>query len=385
MAKRYLFWILLSAVCGSAFQSCQKGGLTEGGKEEEEDKTYILPRPEISISNPYPCIDEPVVLSFVTEGDVTASWEFGDGTSSTERNVQHIYTEDGAYSVNLQLSDGKGGTVTVDTSITVMGKRLDDALAELASKPSTIWVCAHRAQTYYGKRIGDIPENSIEAIQRAFEAGAEMVEIDVRTTADGELVLMHDETIDRMTNGSGPVGEISLAMLKRLNLKDSDGNLTSNRVPTLAEALVAGRGKVYFDLDLKDIDPAAVVKVVDSVHMLDRVAFYRGSSKALAKEVTDVNAECIVFPYVKRTAVIDYWSENARIKMVQLDYNNELTAGPIVLAAKEKGLVSFANYLNAPGEGVVNGDHSVLERILQLQFQIIQTDYTEFVNAYLGK
>lgn len=173
-------------------------------------------------------------------------------------------------------------------------------------------------------------------------------------------------------------------MLKRFYLKDADGNVTTSRIPTLEEALLAGRGKVFYDLDLKEIDPKAVVKVVEDLHMLDRVALYRGSSKTNAKELTDVNSQCIVFPYVKNTSVLDYWSGNPRIKMVQLDYNAS-TARDIVSVANGKGMASLANYLNEPGEAILNGDYSALDSIINLKFHIIQTDYAEYVNAYLYK
>ena len=374
--------IWISAICcigfGILFLSCQKD---DNG---EEPKEYELPVPKIVISNPVPCLNEEVDFSFKSDLEVEPVWSFGDKTTATEKNIKHTYTEEGTFNINLRLSDGKGGTVSVDTIVSVMGKRMNDALTDLMNNPSKKWICAHRANTYYGKKIGGIPENSVEAIKKAAEIGVEMVEIDVRTTSDGALVISHNETIDGVTDGTGAVAEITLAMLKRFYLKNDDGDITSSRIPTLEEALLAGRGKVFYDLDLKDIEPAAVVKVVEDLHMLDRVAFYRGSSKASAKEITDVNSQCIVFPYVKSTSVIDYWAEDPRIKMIQLDYNAS-TARDIVTAAKAKGIASFGNYLYEKGELILQGDYSVLDSIVNLQFHIIQTDYAEYVNAHLGK
>jgi len=97
-----------------------------------------------------------------------------------------------------------------------------------------------------------------------------------------------------------------------------------------------------------------------------------------------VNPECIVFPYVKSTTVLDYWSENPRIKMVQLDYTAS-TAEGIVLAAEAKGMASFANYLNEPGEAILSGDYAALDNIINLRFHVIQTDYAEYVKSYLGR
>ncbi|MGV8133957.1 MAG: glycerophosphodiester phosphodiesterase family protein [Mangrovibacterium sp.] len=380
--KKYILLIVIWIGCGISFLSCQKEEHDgEQGKAEEE---YTLPAPELTISNPFPCINEEVEFSFTTDVVVTQDWNLGDNFKSAEKTVKHTYTKEGTFKIGLELSDGKGGTVQVDTTVSVMGKRLNDALEELVNNPSKKWICAHRGNTYYGKKMAKIPENSIKAIEQAIKTGIEMAEIDVRTTSDHVLVISHNETVDEATNGTGAIAEMTLAKLKSFYLKDQDGNTTAFKIPTLEEALLAGRGKIFFDLDLKDIDPKAVVGLVDSLHMLDRVAFYRGSSKTINKEISDVNPQCIIFPYVKNTTILDYWSENPRIKMIQLDYTISTATG-IVTGAAAKGMASFANYLNEPGEAILSGDYSALDNIVYLQFQIIQTDYAEYVKAYLEK
>lgn len=102
---------------------------------------------------------------------------------------------------------------------------------------------------------GGLPENSIGAINRCIDAGVHMVELDVRQTADGELVLLHDQTLERTTNGHGDIAKKTLAELKSLRLKNraggDDTKLTDEQIPTLAEALKAVKGKVLVNLDLK--------------------------------------------------------------------------------------------------------------------------------------
>lgn len=63
-----------------------------------------------------------------------------------------------------------------------------------------------------------------------------MLEIDVWPTKDGELVLMHDATIDRTTTGSGKVSDLTYAELQQYYLKDANGKATNHRIPTLREA-----------------------------------------------------------------------------------------------------------------------------------------------------
>ncbi|SFW20055.1 glycerophosphoryl diester phosphodiesterase [Sinomicrobium oceani] len=93
------------------------------------------------------------------------------------------------------------------------------------------------------------PENSLPAIQSCIDMGVDMVEIDVRETRDGHLVLMHDGTIDRTTTGKGKVSEWSLDRLKTLRLRDGLGVPTPNRIPTLEEALNLCKGKIMVNLD----------------------------------------------------------------------------------------------------------------------------------------
>jgi len=99
-------------------------------------------------------------------------------------------------------------------------------------------------------------ENSLAAIHLCVALGVDMIEIDVRSSRDGHLVLMHDETVDRTTDGSGPVGLLTLRELQQLRLRRGAGNtsedLTDERVPTLEDALRAAKDRVLVNLDIKE-------------------------------------------------------------------------------------------------------------------------------------
>ena len=88
------------------------------------------------------------------------------------------------------------------------------------------------------------PENSLAAIDSAIVMKIDAVEIDVRKTKDGHLVLMHDNTVDRTTNGKGKVSNLTLSEIKKLRLEDKDGRLTEHTVPTLEEAMLVANGKI---------------------------------------------------------------------------------------------------------------------------------------------
>ncbi|MEL7047140.1 MAG: glycerophosphodiester phosphodiesterase family protein, partial [Pseudomonadota bacterium] len=88
-------------------------------------------------------------------------------------------------------------------------------------------------------RAGDRPgaaENSLAAINKSLADGAVFMEIDVARTADGVLVLMHDDTLERTTTGTGAVVTATFADLSTLSLIDVDGRDTGEKVPTLSEA-----------------------------------------------------------------------------------------------------------------------------------------------------
>jgi len=103
---------------------------------------------------------------------------------------------------------------------------------------------AHRgfAETY--------PENTLTAVRTATEAGADAVEVDVRRCGSGELVVVHDEAVDRVTDGTGRVGELSLPALRTLDVLE-----TGAGVPTLADVLEAAA--VPLNVELKERGLAA--------------------------------------------------------------------------------------------------------------------------------
>ena len=115
--------------------------------------------------------------------------------------------------------------------------------AFLDPKSDQVLVVAHRGNWR------SAPENSVAAIDSAIQMGVDIVEIDIHKTKDGQLILMHDDRVDRTTNGKGLIKDYTLAEIKKLKLKDKDGNLTEHTVPTLEEALLAGKGQIMFNLD----------------------------------------------------------------------------------------------------------------------------------------
>jgi len=121
---------------------------------------------------------------------------------------------------------------------------LQQLLAWAPDKPAII--SAHR-----GGPAPGFPENCLETFERTLGISPAMLEMDVALTKDSVLILMHDESLDRTTNGTGKVGNRTWGEIRGLRLEDNDGRLTEFRVPTLEEALLQGKGRCLMSLDVK--------------------------------------------------------------------------------------------------------------------------------------
>ena len=138
------------------------------------------------------------------------------------------------------------------------------------AQPAKSGIIAHRG----GYAL--FPENTCAAF-RTCEGLADRIEFDVRVSADGELVVIHDETVDRTTDGSGAVGDLTLAQLKTLDagVKFSRA-FAGERIPTLAEALRALPPGVPALVDVKTGSAKAVVDALRSANALSNAVIACG-------------------------------------------------------------------------------------------------------------
>ncbi|MBM7839273.1 glycerophosphoryl diester phosphodiesterase [Alkalihalobacillus xiaoxiensis] len=112
------------------------------------------------------------------------------------------------------------------------------------------------------------PENTLTAYQASIDQGFTHIEIDVHLSKDGVPVIMHDKTVDRTTDGEGPIIEHTLKQLKELKMNEDE------RIPTLEETLDFAKGKVKVAIELKqpnDLYAGLEQKVYDLVVAKDMV------------------------------------------------------------------------------------------------------------------
>lgn len=133
------------------------------------------------------------------------------------------------------------------------------------------FVVAHRGASGYE------PENTLRAVRRALEMGVDAVEVDVRLSRDGVPVVIHDETVDRTTDGRGLVGSMSVEELKRLDAGKGE------RIPLLNEVLEEVKGRCILFVELKE-ERAAVpaLESVEKAGMVDSVLFISFEQGVLA-------------------------------------------------------------------------------------------------------
>lgn len=155
-------------------------------------------------------------------------------------------------------------------------------------------IIGHRGASAYA------PENSLSAFKLAYEMGAEMIELDVLLSKDGVPVVIHDETLDRTSNGSGPVADHSLEELKKLDAGSwFSEKYAGEPIPTLEEVLAWAKGKISVNIEIKTeavTDQAAggieqkSLELVEKFGMSEYVIFSSFDYRAIA-HLNELNPE----------------------------------------------------------------------------------------------
>lgn len=140
----------------------------------------------------------------------------------------------------------------------------------------TTQACAHRGDSYCA------PENTLPAFELALAKGAAQVEFDVRATRDGALVVIHDSTVDRTTDGTGRVSALTLSEIRALDAGGwKDTHYTGTRIPLLSEVLSLMRPGVLVNCQLY-VGPEHVAEVIEEIRsheLVDQVFLACGAAQ----------------------------------------------------------------------------------------------------------
>jgi glycerophosphoryl diester phosphodiesterase len=135
--------------------------------------------------------------------------------------------------------------------------------------PGKIIAISHRGEHLHH------PENTIAAFNAAIEAGADFFEVDVQTTSDGKLVLMHDSTVNRMSSATGKIKDMTFDQIRALDVGSKfSSKFAGLKAPTLDEAFDLAHGKINVYVDTKNADAKQLVDTIVRHDMQDHVVIY---------------------------------------------------------------------------------------------------------------
>jgi len=197
----------------------------------------------------------------------------------------------------------------------------------LVENPHYVMVVSHRGDWR------NAPENSLQAFQNCIDQGVDMIEVDIHKTKDGELVCMHDKTLDRCSNGKGRISDHTLAEVKELYLKPQHAaSLTRHTIPTLEEVLNLCKGNILINIDKGYDYFQDVVRLMEKTGTMEQVIIKSDKSASqVLEENGDVLQKVIYMPIVnlnKRNAR-EMVTENLKLKPVAIEcciekYNSEV-------------------------------------------------------------
>lgn len=344
-------------------------------------KTQVMPSGPAIVSHTRFMLEE---TGTFTIGNVSASTEvelsFGDGTIVNGKcgdEFRHAFTVPGDYTVVAAISGGEEISKRVRVYSLLSLSSLKPRLADPGSK--RVMVMTHRSHS----TDKTIPENSISAVKECIRLGVDVIEVDTHRTLDGQVVICHDQTIDRTTNGSGDITKMNLADIKQYRLLDREGHVTNETMPTLEELLKAARGKIYVNLDYspRTASTAEVLAIVEKLDMVQSVLMYC-NTEAKVKECLAIDNTCQCYPWI---------SAYGPLKGLG-NYFVQLNDGGIIGAAENDGMLVSVNMASvvSGSEGDVTGNAFVLNEaevdgILSAypRVKIIHTDTPEELINYL--
>lgn len=227
-------------------------------------------------------------------------------------------------------------------------------------------VIAHRGDHEFA------PENTLAAYQQAIDRGADYIETDLRTTKDGALVIMHDNTVNRTTNGTGKVNELSFENFRALKI---DGR---HQAPTFREVLLLCKDRIHIYLDFKDADVKAAFETIKACGMEQQVLVYINKTQ----QYTDWRAIAPHIPlmvslpeHIKDVAALDAFLNQHTVSALDGDFRQYTPA--MVVAAARRGVAVWPD-VQRPGEGP-----ALWKEAIDLGLQGFQSDRPAALVKYL--
>ena len=225
---------------------------------------------------------------------------------------------------------------------------------------------------------GNYPENTLIAFQKALEIGVDEIELDLHMTKDGHLIVMHDSTVDRTTDGTGAIAELTLAEIKALDAgRVFSEQFQGERVPTWEEALDLVQGQVSLNVHLKEggnPDGHYERKVAQALHEFQMVeaSIWHAAMKALEflpRLTRGLSAESFA-----RIAPQEYIQKSVEMGLRTMQPGRDITTREFVQKAHAAGRVVHVFYADTPED---------MRAYIEIGVDGILTNYPERLKAIL--
>lgn len=245
------------------------------------------------------------------------------------------------------------------------------------------------------------PENSLAAIERAITVGANIVEIDIRKSADGELFIMHDDTLLRMAGIDRDAETFTMAELQAIALREDDGGeqrtATDQRIPTLKQALEIIRGRIFADLDLKDrglfSEVAACAREMGAASYVDLKTTVK--THADLDWVRAQNIDGVPFMAMTKFTAEEFENTMALLAEIQpfmcemrFDHINTIVDNQ--QRFRDANMTLWINTLDQTGSGEWRDDKALVDpdsiwgRLMDAGITVFQTDRPEELKSYIN-
>ena len=227
---------------------------------------------------------------------------------------------------------------------------------KLPESKHTLVVIAHR-----GNHV-NVPENTLASYKLAIKAGADYVEMDLRTTKDGHLVVLHDSKVDRTTNGQGKISDMTLDEVKKLKVFNE--NWKAHRIPEFQEVLLACKGKINIYLDFKEADVAQTWKLIEEAGMKHQVVIYLNKKEQYAEWKK-------IAPQVPLMTSLPEEMNNEKglrffLKEMKINVLDNISDPALVKLANELGVAVWLD-VQGPKEGAVSWNEALKKGVNGLQ------------------
>lgn len=278
-------------------------------------------------------------------------------------------------------------------AIASYAQHLNEILSELsAPAKQSVLVVSHRGDWR------NAPENSLQAFQNCIDMGVDMVELDLKKTKDGELILMHDNTLNRTTNGTGKPEDFTLAELKELRLKNGAGCLTRHKIPTLRETMLLCKGKILVNVDKGYEYFEDVQKILEETGTANQcVVKEKIPFQTIKEQHGDILDKVIFRPKAdlckpEAESIIDSYLQNEKPLAFEVRFSQvNDKVFELIKKLNDNGIKVFVNAL-WPAQNAEHDDDRAVELkqpdeswgwLIQQGFKLIQTDRPALLLDYL--